>query len=387
MKKILFAIISILLLLALCSCNDTPPKETTDRVQHSTPAETPTETPSETPAHVHAHTSKVEKEPTCTENGVKVYTCECGDTFTEAIEATGHHQWSEWTVIKEASYTEEGEEGTYCIICGEINESKAIKTKPLKVLFIGNSFAVDTSHLAPNIAKALGVKEMRFGTLYIGGCSINKHYNNFIGEKKDYTYYLNVGGSWTTVKNYSIQRALQETEWDYICIQHGTGDGSRYTKAASYSKLDDLVKLIKENANENAVIAFNMAWVMEPDSTHAEMVSYGGNQLRMYEKLTETTKNYVATVEGLDIVVPTGTTIQNARTVIKKVLTRDKFHLTKDLGRYIASMTLLEAMCGIETDELKWLTTGVTDSDLASAKEAVNAAIENPYGITDLGKQ
>ncbi len=382
MKKTIFILIAMFLLMTLCACNGNAPHSSAV----PTPDHTPAETPAETPAHVHSYVPETKTLLSCTEDGVTVYTCNCGDSYTETKEATGH-EWGEWTVKKEPTYTEEGEEGVFCTNCGEASESNVIKKKSLNVLFIGNSFAVDTSDLAPKIAKALGVEEMRFGTLYIGGCSINKHYNNFVGEKTDYTYYVSVGGNWATVKNYSIQRALKEADWDYICIQHGTGDGSRYTKVSSYSKLDDLVKLIKENANENAVVAFNMAWVMEPDSTHAEMVSYGGDQLKMYNKLTETTEKCVATVEGLDIVVPTGTTIQNARTIIKKVLTRDKFHLTKDLGRYIAAMTLLEAMCGIETDELKWLTTGVNESDLASAKAAVNAAIKNPYGITDLNEQ
>lgn len=39
----------------------------------------------------HKYTSKVTKEATCTASGVRTYSCdECDDTYTEAIEATGH---------------------------------------------------------------------------------------------------------------------------------------------------------------------------------------------------------------------------------------------------------------------------------------------------------
>ena len=41
--------------------------------------------------HKHSYIPKVTKEPTCTEDGVKTYTCAtCNDTYTEAIPATGH---------------------------------------------------------------------------------------------------------------------------------------------------------------------------------------------------------------------------------------------------------------------------------------------------------
>lgn len=37
--------------------------------------------------HNHIETIKL---PTCTESGIKTFTCECGDTYTETIDATGH---------------------------------------------------------------------------------------------------------------------------------------------------------------------------------------------------------------------------------------------------------------------------------------------------------
>lgn len=40
--------------------------------------------------HTHSYTSEVTTAATCTTAGVKTYTCSCGDTYTEAIPATGH---------------------------------------------------------------------------------------------------------------------------------------------------------------------------------------------------------------------------------------------------------------------------------------------------------
>lgn len=40
--------------------------------------------------HEHSYTSSITKQPTCTESGMKTFTCSCGDSYTETIPATGH---------------------------------------------------------------------------------------------------------------------------------------------------------------------------------------------------------------------------------------------------------------------------------------------------------
>ena len=42
------------------------------------------------PPHQHSYTSAVTKNPTCTEAGVKTFTCSCSDSYTESIPALGH---------------------------------------------------------------------------------------------------------------------------------------------------------------------------------------------------------------------------------------------------------------------------------------------------------
>ena len=67
--------------------------------------------------HVHSYTEAVTKEATCTEAGVKTFTCECGDSYTEEIPAIGHN-YSE-TVTKEATCTEPGVKTFTCANCGD----------------------------------------------------------------------------------------------------------------------------------------------------------------------------------------------------------------------------------------------------------------------------
>ena len=70
----------------------------------------------------------VTKEPTCEKTGERTYTCtKCGDTYTDLIPANGH-SWSEWTVRKEATYTEDGIEVRTCSVC------KKEETRPITML-------------------------------------------------------------------------------------------------------------------------------------------------------------------------------------------------------------------------------------------------------------
>lgn len=255
----------------------------------------------------------------------------------------------------------------------------------MKVLSIGNSFARDTMAYLGAIAKEKGVENFKFGCLYIGGCSINRHYNNAINNLADYVYFVETPEEDVTrTENVSIEQALKDGEWDYISIQHGTGDKSRYTSPESYVNLLPLIKYVKDIANKDAKIAFNMAWVPEPDRDHHEMVSYEGNQKLMYENLTALTKELPVQIKELDVVSPTGTTIQNARTCIDKKLTRDGFHLSYDLGRFMAGLTFLKALYNIDLTDIKWYPEGVTEEELEIAKKAVNSACECPFAVTEL---
>ena len=70
--------------------------------------------------HEHKYSkSEITKQPTCTKDGVRTYTCSvCGKTKTETIKATGH-KWSEWTVTKQATETSKGTLTRKCSQCGK----------------------------------------------------------------------------------------------------------------------------------------------------------------------------------------------------------------------------------------------------------------------------
>jgi len=85
-------------------------------------------------SHFHDYIEAITKSPTCTESGEKTYTCDCGESYTEEITAIGHnyingrcstcgaldpdhvHNYTE-TITKEPTCTEDGEK-KYTCVCG-----------------------------------------------------------------------------------------------------------------------------------------------------------------------------------------------------------------------------------------------------------------------------
>ena len=252
----------------------------------------------------------------------------------------------------------------------------------VKILSIGNSFSVDTMEHVANIALSLGCKQVKLGNLYVGGCSLNHHFYHAQGDLGAYKYYTNDGTGWQVTEGYKISDAVRSEQWDWISIQHGTKDGSRYTLAESYEKLPALIAHVKALAWSGAKIAFNMTWIGEPYDKH-EIVLFGGDQLKMYGEVTRITQQVVLPTAGLDRVSPTGTAIQNARTsVLNGKLSRDGYHLSLDAGRYIAGLTFWKALTGADIADVAWAPEGVDAIAKQIAVESAENAIITPFAVT-----
>lgn len=256
------------------------------------------------------------------------------------------------------------------------------KMKTLKILFIGNSFAVDTMEHAAHIAHSLGVSKVKFATLYLGGCSIDMHYQHAIEDVAAYTCYVNEGNGWVSIPEYKISDAVKSDVWDWIAIQHGTKGNARYTSCECYENLAPLVDYLKALAPSHTKIAFNLAWLGESTRQHHEIISYSGNMALMREKLVEVTQAMVLTNPKIDLIVPTGTAIENARTSKIGLLTRDCYHLSVDKGRFIAGLAFISTITGIDAEKIAWAPDNVDEYAVKVAVEAVKSAQKYPFLIT-----
>lgn len=261
----------------------------------------------------------------------------------------------------------------------DINDWKEDGT--LKILTIGNSFSDDTMEYVWQIADDLGIRA-KLGNLYIGGCTLNTHATNAKRDEAAYEYRTNSRGSWSTVNNYKLSDAIRSENWDYISLQQASGSSG---VARSYSQLEYLIGYVKELCPD-AGIVWNMTWAYQQDSTHSEFPNYQSDQTTMYNAILDAVEEKVRPQKEIFAVIPTGTAIQNARTsYIGDHLTRDGYHLTYDLGRYIAGLTFVHGLTGMSVENVTYAPDGVDDTLQKIAIESAMHAVQTPGSVTASG--
>ena len=199
----------------------------------------------------HSYIETITQEPTCTENGVKTYTCECGDSYTETIPATGHnygdfvvtkpatctedgiktktcancndkitesipktgHTSSDWIIDKNAAINVKGSKHKECTVCKTVLETAEIPSLPMiniqsaNVSISTNSYVFDNTAKKPSVTVNIGGKALKNGSDY----TVSYLNNTKVGTatvritgKGDYTG--------TITRNFTINPAKQQIQ-------------------------------------------------------------------------------------------------------------------------------------------------------------------------------
>ena len=64
----------------------------------------------------------------------------------------------------------------------------SVASEPIKVLTIGNSFSQDAVEQYLHEIAAADGQELIIGNMFIGGCSLERHYINMLNNTADYAY-------------------------------------------------------------------------------------------------------------------------------------------------------------------------------------------------------
>lgn len=132
MAKRILMILAVAALLVGCSSQQEADDPNTDQSitteSASTPSEeaTTNEEPTE-PVHEHTYIESVTTEATCEADGVKTFACDCGDSYTEAITATGHnYEEVADSAVSATCDTDGNEADTKCFLCESVVEGAVI---------------------------------------------------------------------------------------------------------------------------------------------------------------------------------------------------------------------------------------------------------------------
>ncbi|WP_293302197.1 DUF4886 domain-containing protein [Pedobacter sp. UBA4863] len=266
-------------------------------------------------------------------------------------------------------------------IFSEIRFEKPSKDSVIKILAIGNSFSDDAlEYYLYGLAKAGGYKVI-IGNLYIGGAPLELHVKNAQGDKEAYEYRkIGIDGSKQKFPKTSISKALADENWNYISFQQASPKSGLFE--TYIEPLPVLFNYVKERAkNPKVKYVWHQTWAYAQNSTHNGFASYNKDQMRMYNAIANASSK-VKTLVPIDIVVPAGTAIQNARTKLGDVLTRDGYHLDLNIGRYTASCAWYEAIFKQDVIGNSYKPEQVSDTDALIGQKAAHKAIKKPYKVS-----
>jgi hypothetical protein len=277
-----------------------------------------------------------------------------------------------------------------CGACGEkqpeTNSLLADDGKTLRLLAITSSFGVDTTDYLYEIAKAQGVENVVVGRLYVGASTLKQHVTRANGEKPVYEYTKNSTGEFVTTEKVTIAQGLQDEQWDVIFLQQSAAESALVETYEDY--IDQLIAYVDQHkTNPNAKYIWNMTWAYQGDSTFDPFVgTFNCDQMAMYNAIVASVKEKVVGRTDIAAISPTGTAIQNARTsYFGDLLTRDTRHLN-EIGKVVAGYALFATLTNAPLTEVALTevnpTFKLSDSNKEVILDAVNAAIKEPFAVT-----
>ena len=255
----------------------------------------------------------------------------------------------------------------------------------LRVLAIGNSFTDDPIAYFDAIVRASGIdrSSLCLYTAVKGGASL-EYWATTCHDGDEVTITRRSGLVTMPIIQAPIKELLAQ-DWDVVTVQQLSNLAQDSTSLSPY--LPYLVNEIRELCpNKDVVIAFQQVW------------SYWGGDLQTsiynWQNISEVAKSTID--YGIDMIIPTGTAIQNARATTLNTphgLLRDDKHLAFGVGRYVAACTWFEALIApvygvsvvgntathdiTETEQAnsKYETAPVTDDNRTLCQQCAAAAI------------
>ena len=211
----------------------------------------------------------------------------------------------------------------------------------LKILCIGNSFGSDCTRYLHGVARADG-KDVKVVNLYIGGCSLYRHYRNMLSEEPVYNYEIN---GFRTDLLVSLKHVLLMEEWDVVFTQQCSPDSG---EDESYLPYDVELAAYVRKCCPGAKFFVHQTWTFEEGAPRFKLTSYTNPE----DMIVAVRRNYLRMYEetGADGFIPDGEAMyrlwkRRAELGIEAVH-RDGFHADYGVGRYLLALTVWRSVSG-----------------------------------------
>ena len=215
----------------------------------------------------------------------------------------------------------------------------------IRVLSLGNSFSQDAHAYLAKMAQDKSFR-MEFANLYIGGCSLQKHWEL---AKRGFNDYLLEENGVSTGRYVSFAEMLELHPWEAITLQQSSPNSGKPQSYFPY--LEQLGEMARE-ARPYSQLYFHQTWAYEIDSAHHGFAHYNHDRDEMHRRICDCSDMASMLLDAP--VIPVGTIIHNLRTTVPdfdyrttgRSLCRDGFHLSLDYGRFAAAATWFRVLTG-----------------------------------------
>ena len=237
-----------------------------------------------------------------------------------------------------------------------------------KILLISNSFGEDATRYLYGIARAAG-EDVKVVTLYIGGCSLYRHYRNMLSEEKAYEYIFNGVRSGLSV---SLKEALLSDEWDLVTLQQcspKSGDSESY-----FPYITELAEYVRKMAPE-AKLYTHETW------SFAEGCSrFGYTNFTTREEMIPAVKaSYVKAAEAInaDGTVHSLEAMNRLYDAIGDRAYRDGYHCSLGVGRYMLGCLMFMSFFGkeVEGNTYRDFDVEISEDDISLAQKIAKETV------------
>ena len=207
----------------------------------------------------------------------------------------------------------------------------------MKILCVGNSFAVDAATYVHQIALSAGY-DIDIHVLYIGGCPIDLHWKNFLSKDKAYEFYIN--GQRNPALYCDIFDGLEYTQYDFITFQQRSGDS--VDASTFFPELLQLMDGIRKYSK--ATYLLHKTWSYAKEFSHER---YGSNPMDQdgMDRDIKLAYEEVSKKANIPYIIPSGEAIRIARLKYGDALTRDGYHLN-ERGRVLIGIVWVYYLLG-----------------------------------------
>lgn len=259
--------------------------------------------------------------------------------------------------------------------------------RPLKIFFLGNSFAVQSVEYLAKICQSNGFK-ITIGVSYVGGATLQA-YDQYYGKSKESTtlnpYQKYKNGEWIYSgedHNINIYDKLTDEDWDVLSIQQGSASADSYATYQPYAQ--NLIDWFnKEMQYSGGKAAYLIPWAWSDDRLQSYTTAGDSTTHdQMYDGIIGATRELKSDIP-FGVIYPVGVAIENLYLLgytTNDILSSDGLHLGSEIAKFTAGYCLFRVLMpmyykDIDIASITYTDDNITQSMFLEAKSAVESAL------------